>query len=180
MTSIPLAIQLWTLRHECEQDFFGALAEISRAGYRWIEPYDFYGVAASVLADKLRSLDLKAISSHVPLDRLQNDLDRVMQEHEILGCRDIVCPWLPEERREGPQAFETIGGILDGIGLRLRERGFTLAYHNHDFEFTMARDPDGLARILANSDPNNLTSQLDVFWLSFAGLDPVRYAERLG
>lgn len=178
--STPVAVQLWTLRQECQRDFFGTLEAIARAGYRWIEPYDFYGTDVDALAARLKELGLGVISSHVSLDRLEGDLELVMRDHAVLGCTQIICPWLDEERRKGPEAFEKVGRSLNEIGAKLLARGFNLAYHNHDFEFTKIAYPDGVMRILSRSLPVNLSAQLDAYWISFAGLDPVAYMQRLG
>jgi len=179
MTSVPIGLQLYTVRDDCERDFFGTLEEIAKIGYRWIEPFTFHGVEPEDLERVLKKLSLGVISSHVELDRLESDLEGVMRDHEILGCRSIVCPWLDEDRREGSDAFEKIGSILNGIGERLRARGFSLSYHNHDFEFAVS-NPDGLQRILSQADPQNLSSQLDTYWVHFAGFDPVQYIRQLG
>lgn len=180
MASIPVAVQLWTLRYECEEDFFGTLESVAGAGYRWIEPFDFYDFAISGIARVLTDNGLGVISSHVPLERLESELDRVMDEHDELGCKHLVCPWLPEEKRVGPDAFEKIGRTLDDIAIDLKKRGFALAYHNHDFEFTRAKDPDGLQRILSSSKPERLSAQLDTYWAAHAGIDPVAYMRVLG
>ncbi len=103
-----------------------------------------------------------------------------MSDHEALECRTIVCPWLDESERKSPEDFDRIGKILNGIGTKLRTRGFRFLYHNHDFEFTVAQNPDGLARILAQTDPRNLSAQLDVYWAYSTGHDPVKMIGELG
>lgn len=176
----PVGVQLWTLRNECERDFFGTLEHVAQAGYRWIEPFQFYDADIHELARVLKDNGLGLISSHVSLDRLEGELDRVMDEHEALGCKHIVAPWLSEERRQAPDLFESLGRSLNLIGEKLRARGFTLEWHNHDFEFGLVKNPDGIQRILANSKPENLTAQLDTFWVSYSGIEPVGYMKQLG
>lgn len=180
MPPVTLGLQLWTLRHKCEADFFGTLEAVARGGWKFIEPYEFYGADVRELARVLDSTGLALCSSHVSLELLMGDLDRVMDEHELLGCRRILCPWLEEKDREGDGAFERIGRILRPAGERLAARGFELGYHNHEFEFTLASNPDGLSRILAAAEPYPLFSQLDTYWVSYAGLDAVEYMRGLG
>lgn len=181
MTSKPVVgLQLWTLRELCERDFWGALEKIAQVGFRWIEPYTYYGIDAHELGRVLKDLGLGVVSSHVDLDSLENNLNRVMDQHDQLGCHTLICPWLEEDRRQGKDAFEKVGRSLQKIGAKLRQKGFTLLYHNHDFEFTMASDPDGLQRILTEAGSDNLGAQLDVYWASHTGRDPVEYMKGLG
>ncbi|MBI1784459.1 sugar phosphate isomerase/epimerase [Candidatus Sumerlaeota bacterium] len=172
---IAVGVQLWTLREECQRDIWGTLEKIAQVGYRWIEPYSLYGIDAHEFARVLKDMGLKVVSSHVDFDALVNGLDRVMADHEELECHTIVCPWLDESRRAGPEAFEKVGRTLHTIGGKLRTRGYVFLYHNHDFEFKLASNPDGLQRILGQGDPRNLAIQLDTYWVSHAGFNPVDY-----
>ena len=78
------------------------------------------------IARQLRELRLGVISCHVPLDRLENELDKVIAEQRLLGCDTVVCPWLEEDRRKGRGAFEKVGATLDEIGKMLRRKGIHL------------------------------------------------------
>lgn len=175
-----MGVQLYTLRRECADDFLGTLEAVASVGYRWVELFGFFDVAPCDLILRMKDLGIGAISSHVSLDLLESDLEATIEAHKEIECTDIVCPWLEEERRRGPEAFEKVGRTLDAIGRKLNARGFRLSYHNHDFEFGEGRVPDGLQQILGEASAENLSVQPDVYWLSHAGLDPVDYVRRLG
>ena len=180
MASIPVALQLYTVRDDCGRDFIGTLRAVAEAGYRHVEFFDLFGHTADELADVLGDLGLSVPSAHVGLDQLESDLERAMDDYETLGCRELVCPWLDPERRKTPEDFSAVGRILNGVGEKLKLRGFALSYHNHDFEFDQGLKPDGLQRILDNSDPENLSVEPDVYWLAYAGRDPVEAMRKLG
>ena len=56
---------------------------------------------------------------------------------------------------------------------RCRERGLTFSYHNHDFEFKLrAGDKTFFDALMASTDADYVQSQVDVYWVHFAGLDP--------
>ncbi len=177
---VRLALQLYTLRRACRADLTGTLRAVAEIGYRWVEPYEFFGLTARAFARLLERSGLRVASCHVGLDRLEGDLEGVLREQAAIGCRAIVCPWVEPSRRRGPGAFERLGRELNAVGRRLRGRGFRLLYHNHDFEFLAARRPDGLKRLLQAAAAANLAAQLDTYWLAHAGLDPVGYLRRLG
>ena len=90
---MQIAIQLYTLREVCQEDFFGTLEKVSKLGYEGVEFAGFYGKDAITLKEKLDQLKLTAVSSHVPLDELTSNLDEVISFHKMLGIKNIVCPF---------------------------------------------------------------------------------------
>lgn len=180
VTLPEIALQLWTVRDLCEADFAAAMRTVSEAGFSRIEPYDFYGLPAGRAAAILGDCGLSVISSHVSLDDLEADPARVMDFHEALGCRTIICPWLDEARREDPAVFEKTGDSLARIAPKFRERGFRFGYHNHEFEFNLVPPPDGIRRILSRAAPGDIEVQFDTYWATFCGRDPVEYMRGLG
>jgi sugar phosphate isomerase/epimerase len=180
-SSTPIGVQLYTLRDDCTRDLESTLRAVAAAGYSSIEFFGgFFGLTPARLREILDQTGLSMMAAHVPLERLEEDLDRTMDAYEAVGCRTLVCPWLSEERRQGDGAFESVGRLLCGIGERLRANGFELLYHNHDFELTTVPDPDGLHRIIAQCDPGVLALELDVYWLAFAGVEPAAYIREMG
>ena len=54
-----------------------------------------------------------------------------------------------------------------------------MAYHNHDFEFdTFGGDTPGYDVMLQETDPDLVDFEMDLFWVTHAGYDPVAYFER--
>ena len=51
--------------------------------------------------------------------------------------------------------------------------GIQLCYHNHAFEFEPVGDTSGFQVLLDTLDPASAKIELDVFWVSVAGYDPV-------
>ena len=63
---------------------------------------------------------------------------------------------------------------LNGAGQTARAAGVGVAYHNHDFDF--APFPDGSRPydyLLAHLDPRLVQLELDLFWATKAGADPL-------
>ena len=63
---LPIGLELFTVRHECEQDFPGTLEKVAAIGYKEVELFDFYGRKASEIRRILSSSGLVAPSSHTP------------------------------------------------------------------------------------------------------------------
>jgi sugar phosphate isomerase/epimerase len=72
-----------------------------------------------------------------------------------------------------------LAAILDILGEKCYKAGLKLLYHNHDFEFK--KDTDGIVPIeylLENCNPKYVNFQMDLFWVSKVGVDPVVYFKK--
>ena len=94
-----LAVQLYTLRKECEQDFPGVLRELSRRGWAGVQFAGYHGHEPGELAEVLKETGLRAAGLHVGYDQLAAGLDAIVQDAAILGTRDIICPFVQPVRR---------------------------------------------------------------------------------
>ena len=139
--TLPIAVQVYSVREEAERDFAGTMKKLGEMGYDGVELAGLYGKSAEEIRDSIKAAGLTAISAHVSYDELAGDLEKTLQDYETIGCRYIVIPWLGEDRRFGAALYEeTIKGI-PVISEGCKKHGMTLLYHNHDFEF--AKTPDG-------------------------------------
>ncbi|MEW4327660.1 sugar phosphate isomerase/epimerase [Rossellomorea marisflavi] len=172
MRKIPVALQLYTLREEVKKDFKGTLRKVAEMGFDGVELAGHGGLDIVEVKEALQSCGLQAISSHVPLADLRNDLEKVLEEQLELGVKFIVCPYLTEEERD----YALLISDLNDIGERCHEAGLTLCYHHHDFEvLTEYNGRPALASIL---EETNVKAELDLYWLTYAGENPAKWIER--
>jgi len=111
---------------------------------------------------------------------MEKDLNRVLDEQEILGNKILICPWLPEDRRTGADNWKNLAKSLNQIGQQCQKRGIELAYHNHSFEFVKYAGQYALDILYQNADPKLVKAELDVYWLKHGGVDPVAYINQMG
>ena len=74
---------------------------------------------------------------------------------------------------------KNLADILNTLGEKANAAGLKLLYHNHDFEFK--KDEDGnliIDYLLENTDPEKVNFQMDLYWVTKAGVDPVAYFEK--
>ncbi|SIT07884.1 sugar phosphate isomerase/epimerase family protein [Alicyclobacillus vulcanalis] len=173
-----IALQMYTLRKPLEEDFDGTLRRVAEIGFRLIELHHYGPYTAPALRSRLDEMGLRAISAHVPLHRLESELDQVVDEAHALGLEYVVCPWLPVERR---QDYAALADLLESASERVRAAGLGFSYHNHDFEFAAYEGQTALDWLLTRLP--DLGLELDVYWAHHAGFDPVdlmrRYRGRL-
>jgi len=174
----PIAVQLYTLRDEMEQDFEGTLRQVADLGYAGVELAGRGGRTPTQLRHLLDGLGLKVASAHVPIQDLESNLDREIEAAQTLGSRFIAIPWLPPERRTSAEDFAKLGEQLNSIGAACKQAGIQLCYHNHDFEFQQFDGVYALDKLYASTDPELLKAELDVYWVQYAGVDPVAYVAK--
>ncbi|MGP4081608.1 sugar phosphate isomerase/epimerase family protein [Pseudalkalibacillus sp. R45] len=178
MSHIPVAVQMYTLREESHQDFEGTLRKVAELGFEGVEFAGYGDLTVKEVRTLLDELGLQAVSSHVGIEELENDLQKVIEDQKSLGSKFIVCPYVGEELRN-EKGYRNIISILDEAGARCRKEGLTLCYHNHDFELEQL--PDGrtaLETILSETHEVNVQAELDIYWLKKAGENPVEWIQR--
>ncbi|HVE77262.1 MAG TPA: sugar phosphate isomerase/epimerase [Gemmatimonadaceae bacterium] len=167
-----IGIQLYTVRTLMERDVEGTLEALAGVGYREVEFAGYFGREPRTLRQTLDRLQLAAPATHVSLDELRAHLPRVFDAAQTLGHRYVVCPWIDEKERT-LAGYRRIAGELNRWGAACRDRGMRLAYHNHEFEFARVDNVVPYDLLLAETDPAVVFMELDLFWATKAGADPL-------
>ena len=177
--TLPIAVQVYSVREEAERDFAGTMKKLGKMGYDGVELAGLYGKSAEEIRDSIKAAGLIAISAHVSYDELAGDLEKTLQDYETIGCRYIVIPWLGEDRRFGAALYEETIKEIPVISEGCKKHGMTLLYHNHDFEF--AKTPDGtyaLDQLYAEVPADVLGAEPDTCWIKVGGPDPSEWLKK--
>jgi sugar phosphate isomerase/epimerase len=67
---------------------------------------------------------------------------------------------------------------LNAIGAALKREGLEFGYHNHNVEFAPQGDATGWDILLSGTEPGLVVFELDVGWVSAAGLNPSEVLSR--
>jgi sugar phosphate isomerase/epimerase len=176
----PVALQLYSVREDAARDFVGTLKAVADIGYKAVELNGYGDKSARELRPVLDSLGLSAVSSHVSLARLRQDLDQVIDESLTLGCSYIVCPWLGTDERGDADQYRKLAAELNAFGTRSRDAGLGFAYHNHDFEFAVLEGQYALDILREGTEPDAVKFEFDVYWAAYAGVEPAAFVRHLG
>lgn len=158
-----IALQLWSIKEDCEKDFRNTLREVKKAGYAGVEFAGYHGHSATEVRDLLNELDLAVAASHVPYEKLVDDFDATVAFEKAIGNTRIVIPYATFPDKKG---WEDFAATLKTLLPTLQAEGFTVYYHNHGHEFTSISDFDAVA-YLATALPG-LKLEVDVYWLQYA------------
>ncbi len=180
MSNSQLAAQLYTVR-----DFTKTPAEISKTMQK-VKQIGYDTVQCSALgpvepAELKRIIDgegLTICATHADFERMRNEPQSVIDEHELWGCRYTAISSMPASYRNF-DGFSRFAREASEVGRRLAEDGLILSYHNHSFELEKFGGRSGLEILYAESDPDYLNCELDTYWIQHGGGDIVAWIRRL-
>jgi sugar phosphate isomerase/epimerase len=174
MSKLPVALQLYTVRDELSKDFGATVRRVAEIGYTSVEFAGTGDLSAKELKALLNELGLTAVGPHTGLDQLASDLDATLAYFGELGVPYITCPYMPETYRT-PEMFGETCALLNRIGQACQGHGMQFCYHNHAFEFeTRIGDKTLFDVLYDDTDPDLVKGELDVYWVQYAGYDPVK------
>jgi len=184
-----IGLQLYTVRDAMQKDPVGTLAKVASIGYNSLEgatytgSQKFYGMDPAAFLKVLKQNGLIMPSSHYRLGEekvngqiqkgtMMSEWDKAVDDAAAVGIKYMVCAYLSEPERGGIDHYKVVADALNKAGERCKKSGIQLCYHNHDFEFqkqgsTLPYD------ILLNTDKNLVKMEMDLYWVSKAGRDPI-------
>jgi sugar phosphate isomerase/epimerase len=173
-----VGVQLYTVRNDLARDFEGTLARVAEIGYRELEFAGYHGKSASEVRATLTRLGLTAPSSHVPLDAFRRNIEGVIADAKTVEHEYLVVPWLDPSQRRSIDDYRRLAEELNRFGEKVRAAGMRLGYHNHDFELGAMAGSVPLDTLFDRTDPNLVVFELDLYWVTKGGADPLTYFSR--
>jgi sugar phosphate isomerase/epimerase len=173
-----IGLQLYTVRDAFTADPVSTLQRVKELGYDYVETISFGGLTPAAFKAKLGEIGLTAPSSHIGLADWNTRPEAALDEMTALGADYAVLAWMPPEERKD---WKALGAKMNKWGALAKERKLGFAYHNHDFEFTKTAEGElPYHLLLENTDPALVNFELDCYWASFAGHDPVHVLHEHG
>ncbi len=168
-------VQMYTFRDTLGTKFKETLQFIKDSGYDQIELAGYYGQSAETLYGWGQEIGVDYISTHHTTAPLRDSLTELMAEAKILKAGFMVLAWLAPEERNSIDKYKALAEELNGWGTTLKENGLKMVYHNHEFEFESLDGEIPYEVLLADTDPELVSFQLDVAWAYKSGIDPLKY-----
>lgn len=183
LTAADLGVQLYTVRGIIGANPAAVLKAIQEIGYREVEVT--YGNINQIWP-ALKETQLKPVSVHLDTALFfegGSKLDAAIADVKERGFQYVVLPYIPPEQRGGLDVFKKLAETLNKSGEKVKSAGMSLCYHNHAFEFEPMEGTTGLETLMKETHKGLVSLEMDVFWVSVAGHDPVallkKYANRV-
>jgi len=186
-----LGIQVYSVKG-FESDVKGSLKSLADDGYVVMEIANYdaktgkvAGYAPAEFAALAKTYGLDVLSSHArgkfdikDVEGSLREWEKIFDDHKIMGCKYVVFPmnmWAGTV-----EGIKAECDLMNKIGAEANKRGIKFGYHNHNLEFATVAGTDKLYEdfLIANTDPTKVFFELDVYWITVGGKDPVVYLKK--
>jgi sugar phosphate isomerase/epimerase len=186
-----MGIQVYSVKG-FETDVPGSLKALADDGYVSLELANYNNTTGLVAGYKpaefaalVKTYGMEVISSHA---RAKFDVKdeagtlaawgKLFDDHKIMGCKYVVFPmnmWAGTVT-----GLKAECDLMNKIGNEANKRGIKFGYHNHNMEFATVADTKQLYEdfLIDNTDPNKVFFEMDVYWITIGGQDPVAYLKK--
>lgn len=176
-----IALQLYTVRNQLSEDVRGTLRKIANSGYRSVETAGYAGLNPEEFYQIVRDEGLRAVSSHVGWQRLEQDLTSVIREAQAFDVPTIVLPSLPPQYRVSEERYAGAAATMNQWGSALRRAGLEFLYHNHAFEFEeLPSQRSGFDVLREQTDREVVGFEVDIYWVVKAHRNALQLLKELG
>jgi sugar phosphate isomerase/epimerase len=170
-----VALQLWTIRDECDRDLERALRTVSAQGYAGVELFQLHGHSAEQVRRWLDSAGLVAAGRHARIEIVEAELPQLVDELQVLGTDRAAISWIdPAELASADELAARVGEAARAA----HRRGVRLGFHNHWSEPEPLDDGTSFLDRLRRLPAELLWLELDLGWVWQAGVDPVAELEK--
>jgi sugar phosphate isomerase/epimerase len=199
-----IGIQFFSLPMMLDKDLSGTLSMLSKIGYREVElygPYPFsspsaierwnavtpslgfkgsgyFGHTVIEMKKMLSDNGFSVPSIHTDLDTLQTNMPKLGEAARVLGNTYVVLPAIPPERRNTLDDYKRMADTFNKIGESAKNEGIKFAYHNHGYGWKAVDGQIPLEFIFTGTDPLLVFFEMDIFWTTAGGADPVSLLEK--
>ena len=177
LTSIPVGLELYSVRDELKKDPEGTVRSVAQMGYQVVEFYAPYFQWSDEEAKQTRrlmdELRIGCHSTHNNEDFFSDkNINRARDLNQILGAKYMVQAW--SDPKPDLDSWKVLAGKLNAAADKLAPAGLKVGYHNHNAEWKPISGKRPMDILAANTNPS-IMLQLDVGTCMEAGADPVAW-----
>ena len=172
-------LNLFSIRNliKTEEDFLDTAIKLREMGYSSMQ-YSGGEYVPERIARVSKSSGLPIALTHVPFDRIVNDTEALMEEHDSFGCKAIGLGALNGQLLLNESELKATIEKLNSAAEKMKNNGFVFSYHHHSFEFFKVCGETVFDYMLKNAPSIDFT--IDTYWLQYGGVDIIKTIEKVG
>ena len=184
-----LGLQLYSIRDSIVKDVPAAIAKVGKMGYKFVEPAGYadgklYGMEPAAFKTLCQSNGLAILSSHVGQElpdsanwrKTMAWWDTCIDAHVVAGAKFLVQPFMGDGAYRSLDTLKRYCDYFNAIGEKCKAKDIQFGYHNHDKEFSTKLEGKTIYDfMMANTDPQKVIFEMDLYWAVMGGAKPVDY-----
>jgi sugar phosphate isomerase/epimerase len=170
-----IAAQLYTLRDftKTPADIAKTLARVKEIGYNGVQCSALGPIEPKELAKILKDNDLACVATHVKLDDLEKEPQRIIDEHALWGCKyTAIGGFFAKEATA--QTWIDFANRYNAIAKKFVGSGLSIGYHNHSHELAHFDGKPAFQILLEHFD-RAVWIEIDTYWITHGGGDPTQW-----
>jgi len=178
MFTIPIGLQLYSVRDDCARDLPGVLGAVAKMGYQGVEFAGYYDYSVADLRGMLDANGLKCCGTHTKYETILPDrIEDTIAFNATLGNSYLIVPSIPESLRPTRDAWRRIADTFNTAAEAAAPHEMAVGYHNHNFEFQPLDGELPWDTFFGNTR-QDVVMQLDTGNALEGGADPVPFLQR--
>src|SRR5436309_1105886 len=150
-----IGAQLYTLREytKTPPDVAKTMNRVKKMGYNAVQCSALGPIEPAELAKILKNEGLVCAATHVKIDDMEKDPQKVIDDHKLWGCKyTAVGGFFPKEATT--QTWVDFANRYNAIAKQYAGSGVAIGYHNHSHEFSHYDRKPGLQILVEQFSPD--------------------------
>jgi sugar phosphate isomerase/epimerase len=176
-----IAAQMFTVRDFCKtpDEIRESLKKIKKIGYDAVQISGIGPIGHRELKDMVDELELAICATHIGFDKLQNNIQDVIDQHKLWDCKYVGVGGMPGNYASDREGFAAFAKEASKYARELSKNGLQFIYHNHSFEYQKFDGITGIEILLKESDPEVFGFEIDTYWVQHGGADPIEWINKV-
>jgi sugar phosphate isomerase/epimerase len=177
-----LGLQLYSLRAQTKESTTGALDLAKSYGVKEVELAGTGSLTVDQFAAELKARGLVPVSGHFGYALFDKDVAAVIRDAKALGLKYVIVPYPPlgSDKVFSEELAHKTAAKFNEWGEACKKAGLRFGYHPHGLEFrpTASGKETVFDILMRETKPDLVYFQMDVYWVAYAGQDPVKLLEK--
>ncbi len=177
--STQIALQLYTLREytKTPADIAKTFARAKKMGYDAVQCSALGKIDADELAKILKNEGLACCATHISLDQMRDQTQKVIDDHKLWGCEYTAIGGFGWKDADA-SGWHQFAKDYSQIAKKFAGSGVSIGYHNHSHELVKYEGQTALD-ILIKGTSRDVWFEIDTYWITHGGGDPIAWIEKV-
>lgn len=179
--TFKIGVQAYTYRNWFPKNCVATLDTIQKLGITEMEGGTTKGITPEAFRKMCDERNITIVGTGADYNELVKSTTETIANAKVYGSKYVMCAWIPHKRGEfNLENAKKAVQDFNLIGKSLKNNGLIFCYHTHGFEFQPYEDGTLLDYIIKNTNPEYVSFEMDILWVTHGGGDPVKLLNKYG